>query len=226
MLHTGFSKSVFSLLVICSSLTYSADNESSIVYLTEGQNTLVLKVINANPLEIGEMTLEIPASGKYAWLSVRSPKESFFLPSSNFSCPVEVALQLGVSNAPIGASATLPIILKRGRLTISKTEIEIRITANHGSPQDYELLQNYPNPFNSSTEISFALPLASDVSLRIFNVKGEEVRELVHGFKTVGYHAIRWDGKDNNGKDSSAGAYLCQMEVGEFSKSITMLLVR
>ncbi len=226
MLHKGFSKTVFSLLVICSSLTYSADNESSIVYLTEGQNTLLLKVINANTKELGEVTLEIPASGKYAWLSVRSPKESFFLPSSNLTSPVQVELQLRVSNAPIGASATLPIILKQGRQTISKTEIEILVTANDGLPKDYELLQNYPNPFNSSTEISYALPQPADVSLRIFNVKGEEVRELVHGFKTAGYHAIRWDGKDNNGKDSSAGAYLCQMEVGEFSKSITMLLVR
>jgi len=226
MFHKGFLKTVFSLLVICSSHAYSADGASPVVYLTEGQNTLLLKVVNASAKEIGEMTVVIPVHNQYAWLSVRSPKESFSLPQNNSSSPVEVALQFDVSNAPIGASATLPIVLKHGRQIISSTQIEIRVTANEGLPQDYELLQNYPNPFNSATEISFALPQPSNVSLRVFNMKGEEVKELVRGLMTAGRHTMRWDGKDNNGQDSSAGAYLCQMEAGRFSKAVTMLLVR
>jgi len=63
-------------------------------------------------------------------------------------------------------------------------EVEVK------SPAEYTLSQNYPNPFNPSTRISFTLPVNSNVSLKVFNMLGEEVAILANGEMTAGNHSI------------------------------------
>ena len=67
-------------------------------------------------------------------------------------------------------------------------------------PEGFFLYQNYPNPFNPESEIRFQFPQASHVVVRIFNTLGQEIRTLVEGQYEPGYHSVRWDSKDNNGK--------------------------
>jgi hypothetical protein len=95
-----------------------------------------------------------------------------------------------------------------------------------GLPQAFALLQNYPNPFNPETEIRFALPQASHVVIKIFNLLGEEVRTLVDEQREAGYHSMRWDGKDKNGKLVASGVYLYQLQAGTFFKVKKMALLR
>jgi len=59
-------------------------------------------------------------------------------------------------------------------------------------PTEYRLEQNYPNPFNSSTVINFALPEESHVSIKIYNVLGEEVTTIVEGVLLPGFHKVHW----------------------------------
>lgn len=59
-------------------------------------------------------------------------------------------------------------------------------------PQQFRLFQNYPNPFNPSTIIRYDIPAASHVSLKIYNVLGEEVAELVNTVQTAGMHEVSW----------------------------------
>ncbi len=60
-------------------------------------------------------------------------------------------------------------------------------------PAALELKQNYPNPFNPSTIISFTLPERAQVSLKIYNILGQEVATLVEGVENAGIHDIHWD---------------------------------
>jgi len=59
-------------------------------------------------------------------------------------------------------------------------------------PAEYQLEQNYPNPFNPSTVIEFALPQESHVSIKLYNVLGEEVATIVEGTLPAGFHKIQW----------------------------------
>ena len=85
-----------------------------------------------------------------------------------------------------------------------------------GAPQLPEVIalhQNYPNPFNPVTEISFDLPEAAQVVLKIYNVLGEEVRTLVDNHMEIGFHSVSWDGKDETGKDLPSGIYIYRFQV-------------
>jgi hypothetical protein len=74
-------------------------------------------------------------------------------------------------------------------------------------PTGYSLKQNYPNPFNPSTKISFDIPVLSTVTLKIFNVIGQEVRTLVHGTLPAGRQELVWNGTDDAGRTLASGVY-------------------
>ncbi|HSW55019.1 MAG TPA: T9SS type A sorting domain-containing protein [Ignavibacteriaceae bacterium] len=88
-------------------------------------------------------------------------------------------------------------------------------------PLSYELSQNYPNPFNPSTTINFELPIAGHVTLKIFNILGNEIATLVNATKTAGRHEINFDAAG-----LASGVYVYHIAVGDFSETKKMLLVR
>jgi hypothetical protein len=75
-------------------------------------------------------------------------------------------------------------------------------------PLEFALGQNYPNPFNPSTSITFSLPAKSHVSLAVFNVLGQLVRQLVDEERSAGYHAVRFDASSY-----ASGVYFYRMQV-------------
>ena len=91
---------------------------------------------------------------------------------------------------------------------------------------NYELGQNYPNPFNPSTVIKYNLPETNFVTLKIYNMLGQEIRTLVGGQINAGSHNIIWNGKDKMGNSVSSGAYLYQIIAGEFIQTKKMLLIK
>lgn len=86
-------------------------------------------------------------------------------------------------------------------------------------PQGYGLSQNYPNPFNPETIISYQLPEAGRVSLKIYSILGRQVRTLVDGEKPAGFHQARWDGRNDAGQKMESGIYLYKLEAGGFVQS-------
>jgi FlgD Ig-like domain len=68
-------------------------------------------------------------------------------------------------------------------------------------------LSNFPNPFNPTTTISYNLPLEGNISLNIYNTKGQLVKQLVNGTQPEGYYDVVWNGKDAAGKQVSSGIY-------------------
>ena len=110
-------------------------------------------------------------------------------------------------------------------LTGEKTQHDA-ITLFVTKPDEYKLYQNYPNPFNPKTHIDYQLPDVSRVTIRIFNIIGQEVRTLVDETKTIGYHSVIWNGLDNFGTPVTSGIYYYRMETNSFVEVKKMLLLR
>jgi hypothetical protein len=95
-------------------------------------------------------------------------------------------------------------------------------------PQYFFLSPNYPNPFNAATTFALYIPgecLAS-VSLKIYNVLGQEMRTLMDGPLSPGSHLVLWDGKDDAGANLASGVYFSRMESGNFSQTRKIVLTR
>jgi hypothetical protein len=91
---------------------------------------------------------------------------------------------------------------------------------------DYALEQNYPNPFNPATVISFQLPVTSEVSLAIYNLRGQLVKQLVAGEMKAGRHRVVWDARDAQGRRVASGAYLYVLKAGEFTAQRKLVLMK
>ena len=87
-------------------------------------------------------------------------------------------------------------------------------------------LSNYPNPFNPSTTISYSLPLEGNVSLSIYNVKGQLVKQLIDGSQLEGYYEVVWNGKDNNEKSVSSGIYFYKLSTKDDTIMKKMLMLK
>lgn len=95
------------------------------------------------------------------------------------------------------------------------------------APGSFELGQNYPNPFNPVTKITFSVPASSNVTVKIYDILGNEVKTLVDNLrKEAGSHTVLWDATDNNRKAVSSGVYFYKMTSGEFSKTMRMILTK
>ena len=92
-------------------------------------------------------------------------------------------------------------------------------------PNTTELSNIYPNPFNPSTTIEYALNVASDVSLYIYDMQGRVVKTLVSNNLDAGSHSIVWNGLNDNGVQVSSGMYLVRMEANgqAYQQAITLL---
>ena len=92
---------------------------------------------------------------------------------------------------------------------------------NSNVPQSFELGQNYPNPFNPTTIISFSLPEPGNVSLKVYNVLGQEVETLVSGYRDAGIHTVDFDASR-----MASGVYFYRITTDNFSESRKMMLLK
>ena len=93
-------------------------------------------------------------------------------------------------------------------------------------PKKYVLEQNIPNPFNPSTSISYHLPENTHVKIVVYNMLGQEVRELFKGDQVSGFHTVVWNGKDNLGRQVASGIYAYRLIAGDFISSRRMILLK
>ena len=89
---------------------------------------------------------------------------------------------------------------------------------------------NYPNPFNPTTTFSYSLANESEVSLTLFNIKGQKIKTLVSENQTAGVHHVIWDGTDDNGKKVSTGIYFSHCdahnEEGDYTSVKKVILLK
>ena len=93
-------------------------------------------------------------------------------------------------------------------------------TTTQQLPKKFELQQNYPNPFNPTTEISYTIGKAGNVSLKIYNLLGQEVATLVNGYQAANTYTINF-----NASHLSSGVYLYELRAGNnvVTKKMTLM---
>ncbi len=102
------------------------------------------------------------------------------------------------------------------------------VTAAEGSPsvQPARLSQNAPNPFNPSTVIAYEVGRAGPIKLHVFDVAGRLVRTLVDANVPAGRHTVRWDGRDEQGRQVASGRYYYRLRVGAKVLTRDMTLIK
>lgn len=106
--------------------------------------------------------------------------------------------------------------------------IEPKLAANieegknfNAVPGKFDLFQNYPNPFNPSTSISFSIPVKSFVTLKVYNVLGDEVAVLINDYRERGNYMINFDASE-----LPSGVYIYQIRTNAYTQSKKMLLIK
>lgn len=134
----------------------------------------------------------------------------------------EIENSLGTGNFYIRIRSIENIAQKGtwSRITEVQSELLVSNNVDEQLSKVIELHQNYPNPFNPSTNITFSLPNSSNVSLKIYNIVGQEVATLFEGYKNAGKTTLNW-----NASSYSSGVYfyLLKTDQGVVSKKMTLI---
>ncbi len=93
-------------------------------------------------------------------------------------------------------------------------------------PTVYGLRQNSPNPFNPTTSISYSLPEPGYVTLSVYNVLGQNVRDLVSDYMEAGTHTVIWDGQNRLGELVASGVYFYRLKADDFERTRKMMLLK
>jgi len=93
-------------------------------------------------------------------------------------------------------------------------------------PHTTALRNNYPNPFNPSTIIAFDMARAGDVTIEVYNIKGQRIKEVVSGSYSAGRHSVVWNGEDSAGRVVGSGIYFYHMTTSGYSSVRKMLLLK
>jgi aminopeptidase N len=89
------------------------------------------------------------------------------------------------------------------------------------SPMSFRLYQNYPNPFNSQTTISFSIPVEDFITIKIYDITGNEIKTLINENLKAGYHSIKFDGSD-----LSTGVYFYKLESKNYHSTKKLVLIK
>lgn len=118
------------------------------------------------------------------------------------------------------------MVIVDGKIRYASSATSVAELEHELIPERFYLLQNYPNPFNPTTVIGFRLPPApsggySLVTLKIYNVLGEEVATLVNEELTSGTYEVTWDAEG-----ISSGIYYYRIKAGEFRETKKLILLK
>jgi hypothetical protein len=128
-------------------------------------------------------------------------------------------------NTPQSIEIDKIIIADEFNTAMQKVEVEIRYE-EEGLPVDYWISQNYPNPFNPSTTVQFSVPVDGLVTVKVYDMLGQEIASLFSGDAQRGIYTLNWDGKDLQGRSVTSGTYIYRMIAGEFTQSKKMTLLK
>lgn len=159
-------------------------------------------------------------------LTLTSPSAGVIAPGGNTS----VVFRMNTASIPVGNYLSYIDVLGNDPLNSSdRVAVNVDFVTSvgpsaEGIPLEFELHQNYPNPFNPGTRISFGIPEESRVTVKVYNIIGQEIAVLVNEKKPAGYHAIEWDGRNSVARSVTSGVYFYRMEASSVSgRSFTQI---
>ena len=109
--------------------------------------------------------------------------------------------------------------------TITKPAYSSGIEDDQTSPKEFALMQNYPNPFNPSTVIQYSIAEDSQVSLKVFDMVGQEVATLVNERQNSGNYSVQFN-TENGIKSLSAGVYFYRLKANSFVSVKKLMLIK
>lgn len=109
----------------------------------------------------------------------------------------------------------------------ASTTIGVNQTGLQNLADGYRLYQNYPNPFNPSTKITYSIPKNDFVTIKIYDILGNEINSLVNSeFRQAGKYSVYWNGTNQFGNSVSSGIYFYKLETTDFTKTERMILLK
>jgi len=162
-------------------------------------NSIELTVSNTATIPLAGVKIE--ATNVPSWLKFTATEQRIALLKAQQEMAATFTFSVDKS-APVQKSQTLKFILSAP--TGEKWTKEITVAVS--PPDHFELFQNFPNPFNPTTIISYQLVADSRVTMKIFNLLGQEVATLVDGQRQAGYHGERWEARG-----FASGTYIYQL---------------
>jgi hypothetical protein len=131
-------------------------------------------------------------------------------------------VDLGMITYRQGSSAAAAALIIDG-IRVTKSWLSVTDVRDESAaiPTKYALNQNYPNPFNPSTVINYQLPEAGQVTLKVYDVLGNEVSTLVNEFKQAGVYNAKF-----SNSQLSSGIYFYKLQVGNFVSVKKMMLTK
>ena len=121
----------------------------------------------------------------------------------------------------VGFSATGTTSIHSGSLSRGFVLVTGLTVSNALLPREFSLHQNYPNPFNPSTTIRFDLPIATYVTIRIYDIRGRQMSTVVDEEKPAGVHQVAV-----SLPSLSSGMYLYRILAGDYVKTMKLVLLK
>jgi|GEM_PF-418783 len=162
-------------------------------------NTIELVVANTSNIPIWDVDVRISNAPSWLKFTATEQKLAHVKPKEELAATFSFAVE---KSAPVHQEHRLQFRISTGDGQSWVKEIGIVVTA----PEAFELFQNFPNPFNPTTSTAYQLPAAAHVTLKIFNLLGQEVATLVDGEQPAGYHQERFDARN-----LASGVYVYQL---------------
>lgn len=165
------------------------------------------------------VVLKYNASNTRLWeFRYRPPGNAAFTTNNAYALAVDSLFNVYVTGGSyVAGTGTLSDYLT---LKLSQKPTGVEPYAEQ-TPRGIELLRNYPNPFNATTKIKFAFNHTSHITLRIFNVLGQEIQTLVSDELQSGAYTVIWEAHD-----APSGIYICRLQTERESKMIKLVLVK
>ena len=127
------------------------------------------------------------------------------------------AIQTGTSGTLIGNTARTWY----DGISFAKIDAAVSVPQTDDVPDEINLSQNYPNPFNPLTTIEYSVPENANVSLKIYNLLGQEIATLVNGYVFAGSYSIKWDARNE-----PSGIYFYNLTIDTYSETRKMILLK
>lgn len=125
-----------------------------------------------------------------------------------------------------GSSGIWPNIIYKTYIFSTGITTAVNESNNSEAPTGFNLMQNYPNPFNPSTTIRYSINSPETVSIKIYDITGQLIKEIIKEHNQSGDYEVNWDGNDNYGYRVSSGAYFYQIIASDYSEAKKMILLK
>ena len=125
-----------------------------------------------------------------------------------------------------GKRAGFDLLVIDGDGNTIETMVSVASESESSIPRQFALHEVFPNPFKQSATVSYDLPASSNVTLRVYDLLGQELRTLVSGQLPAGTHQATWDGRTAAGTPVASGAYLFRIEADSYMQTRPVVVVR